>query len=191
MTARILRTAVLGLALAAGLAGPAAAATEWTVVHDDSRLGFEATQGGSTFEGSFSDWRAEIAFSPDDLTASAVTVEVAIGSFDANARDRNSTAMGEQWFAVEDHPTAVFETADFRHLEGDRYEAVGDLTIKGVSREVVLPFTLTIEGDTARMDGALTLLRTEWNLGTGDWSTGEVVGLDVRVVVDLVAERAG
>ncbi|MEQ8964795.1 MAG: YceI family protein [Azospirillaceae bacterium] len=192
MLDRILPAAVLALALATAPGGPAAAApAEWTVIHEDSRLGFEATQGGDTFEGRFADWRADIAFSPDDLAASAVTVEVAIDSFDANSRDRNSTAMNDQWFDAEEHPTAVFETRAFRHLDGDSYEAVADLTIKGVSRELVLPFTLQIDGDTARMDGSATILRTNWNVGTGDWASGDTVGLEVRVVVDLVAERAG
>ena len=184
------------LAVAAGsvlaataMSGTAQAADEWVVDPDASTLAFVATQSGDEFTGQFESWQADVAFSPDDLVGSQVTVTIDMATADAGANDRNGQLPTADWFAVEDHPTATFVTTGFAHVDGDDYEASADLTIKGVTLPVTLPFTLTIEGDTASVTGALTLVRTDYSVGEGQWADGGTVGLDVTVVVDLTATR--
>lgn len=189
------RAVALGLALApcALLALPSPAAAQqpdrWVVDHADSRLGFTAFQGGA-FQGRFTDWQADIRFSPDALEQSTARVTINVASIETGSDDRDDTATEEPWFDVAAHPRATFSSDTFRALGDGRYEAVGDLAMKGVSRQVVLPFELAIDGDRARVTGGFALNRTDWNLGTGDFSTEEIVGFEVRVELDLVAERA-
>ncbi len=57
-------------------------------------------------------------------------------------------------------------------------------------KPVVLPFTLAIAGDTARMNGQLVLNRTAFGIGQGKWSTPGVVDAKVVVIVQLTAHRA-
>ena len=64
------------------------------------------------------------------------------------------------------------------------------LTIKDQTQDVVLPFDLAIDGDTARMSGELTVDRHDFQLGTGDWAGDELVGNAVTITVDLSAVRA-
>ncbi len=184
------------LAVAAGsvfvvtaMSGAAQAADAWSVDADASTLAFVATQGGQEFTGQFESWQADIAFSPDDLAGSQVTVTIDMSTADAGANDRNSQLPTGDWFDVDNHPTATFVTTGFAHVDGDDYQATADLTIKGVTLPVTLPFSLTIEGNTATVSGALTLLRTDYSVGEGQWSSGDTVGLDVRVEVDLTATR--
>lgn len=170
------------------LAAPALAAN-WQVEHDDSRVGFIGTQLGEEFEGGFEDFQADITFSPDNLEESAVSVVIDVASFTTGSADRDETAMGADWFNVEEYPQARFEADEFRRLDGNEYEAAGELTIKDVTREVTLPFTLDIQDGTADMSGRLTVDRTDYDLGTGDWASGETVGLEVTITVDLTATR--
>lgn len=170
------------------LAAPAFAAN-WQVEHDDSRVGFIGTQLGEEFEGRFGDFQADITFFPNDLEASAVSVVIDVASFTSGSADRDQTAMGSNWFNVADYPQARFEADEFRRVDGNQYEAVGELTIKDVTREVTLPFTLDIQDGTADMSGRLTVDRTDYDLGTGDWASGETVGLEVTITIDLTATR--
>jgi len=73
----------------------------------------------------------------------------------------------------------------------DAYEAAGRLTIRGVAKDVVLPFTLAIAGDSATAKGHLNLVRTAFGVGQGPWTSGEWVALEVGVDFDLVAMKAG
>ncbi|MDZ7748486.1 MAG: YceI family protein [Halofilum sp. (in: g-proteobacteria)] len=180
------------------LVTPTALAGNWKVLHEQSTLGFTATQTGSEFDGTFQ-FSADMTFyrqRPDD---SAFDVTVDITSVETGSDDRDSTLADQAWFWFEKYPKAHFRTKRIVHEGGDRYEAVADLTIKSITHEVVLPFTWTQDGDiaemqgqvTAIMNGGLTMDRTRWDVGTGDWSSGDTVGRKVDVHVDLKLRHTG
>lgn len=183
-----MKVTVAGLLIAA-LAMPAAAA-EWQVDYDQSHIYFEGEQTGSPFKGEFHDFKADITFDPNALNQSEAEVTVDLESAETGDRQRDNALPNDTWFDVADHPTARFVTTGFRHLEGDRYAADAELTIKGTTQEITLPFNLSIEGDTAKVDGTVMLDRFDFDVGTGDFSGGDWVPPEVKVTVDLVATRA-
>ena len=75
-------------------------------------------------------------------------------------------------------------------MGGGKYQAAATLTIHGVTKDVVLPFSLSIKGKTAKMTGSLSLLRTDYNVGQGEWAQTDWVGGDVKVDVALTADSA-
>ena len=95
-----------------------------------------------------------------------------------------------EWFDVKTFPEARFEATSFRPKGGNAYEAVGRLTIRGISQDVVLPFTLDITNTQAEAKGQLPLIRTQFGVGQGPWSSGQWVALDVMVTLDLLAKKS-
>lgn len=172
------------------LATPPAFANSWIVDHEKSELGFIGAQEGDDFTGVFRDWSAEIVFDPDALNDARANVTIATGSAYTGDTNKDGALPGRDWFAVNMFPDARFETIGFRRLGEDRYEAEAELTIKSVTRDVTLPFTLTIAGDEARMEGALDMLRTNYDVGEGQWASPDPVALQVTVTVSIVAKRA-
>lgn len=169
---------------------PVLAAERWQIDHERSRLGFIATQQGGEFEGEFESFEAEMRFSPDDLANSRFDVTIDIASINTGSSLRDDELPGETWFYVERFPTATYVTREIR-AAGDGYEAVGELTIRGNTHEVVLPFTWRTEGDTAHMDGRVDIDRTRYGVGQGEWENADEVGRKVTVVVDLTLTREG
>lgn len=172
------------------LASAPAAAARWTVVPEKSRLSFTAVQAEAPFTGEFKRFVAKIAFDPDALDQSKAVVTVDLASAVTGASDRDEALPAAVWFNVAEHPKATFETTGFRSLGEGRYAADATLTIKGTTRDVTLPFTLTISGGTAHAEGSLTIDRLDFNVGTGDFSTGKWIDREVTVTVDLVATKA-
>lgn len=169
-------------------AGPAVAG-EWQINHEKSRLWFTATQQGGEFTGQFDRFKATMRFDPDDLESSRFDVTVDVTSVNTGSSQRDRYLPDEEWFDTDDYPKATFVTTAFRQVGGNRYEADGDLTIKGNTHNITLPFTWTIDGETATMDGDVSLDRTRYNVGTGEWSAGDTVGITVTVHVDLKLTR--
>jgi polyisoprenoid-binding protein YceI len=64
------------------------------------------------------------------------------------------------------------------------------LTIRGISRDCVLPFAPHINGDTAHAKGRVQILRTDFGVGHGPLGSGQWVVLQVDVDFDLTAKRA-
>jgi polyisoprenoid-binding protein YceI len=174
------------------LAVPTVAAPppQWTVDPGKSTLGFSGTQTGARFTGRFSRYKAAIAFDPDHLEASRIAVAVDLGSSATGDTQRDTALPGKDWFDVAQFPVARFVTTAIQRKSGNAYVATGKLTLHGVTRPVVLPFTLTISGDTAHARGHVQLLRNAFGVGQGVWSSGQWVALEVGVDIDIVATRA-
>ncbi len=168
---------------------PVAVPSRWRVRAADSRLTFATTQSGSPIRGRFRDWSADIVFSPEALDRSRVRVTIDMASFATEDSDSQGVLGGAEWFDTASHARATFSTDRFRSLGGDRYEARGTLRLKGVSSPAILRFTLTIDGDTARMTGITTLDRTAFGVGTGEWAATDDIPATVSVETTIVAIR--
>jgi len=186
-------TRAFGLVFALALAGaaPQAQAATWTMNPEASTLSFAGTQTGTEFRGQFRSFAAEIAFDPEDLSTASISATIDIVSFASGSPDRDSDALNMSWFYAANFPQATFSATDVVAGEDGGYVARGTLEIKGISREVDLPFTLTINGDTAVADGALTLNRLDYAVGNMDEDVEEeLVGHTVTVLVHIEATRA-
>jgi len=173
-------------------ASPAAAVGgNWKMIPELSRITFQGTQTGDKFTGEFKRFSAVIQLDPNDLPNSHIEVTVDMASADAMDEQRNQALPGAEWFDVSQFPTAVFRSDTIKRLDDGKYEADGKLTIKDVSQDVVLPFTLDIDGDKARAFGETSLMRNLFKVGTGEWEDGKWVGLDVMVTFDITATRVG
>ncbi|MEL7485883.1 MAG: YceI family protein [Pseudomonadota bacterium] len=161
----------------------------WTVDADKSRLGFVASQNGAEFEGAFESFDAEIRFDPDNLEQSTIVVTVDMKSARTGDRQRDSALPGKDWFLAKEHPTAQFTSSSITKTGDGAYEAAGALTIRDTSKDIVLPFTLDIEGDQAEANGAVSVVRTDFGVGQGEFSSGKWVGLDVTINVAVSASR--
>ncbi|MBC08529.1 YceI family protein [Thalassospira sp.] len=173
----------------AGFSGAVHAADPWVVEANDSEIEFKGTQLGAEFEGEFKSFTAEIVFSPDDLAGSSVEVLIDIASVDTENGDRDSQIVSPDWFDAAQWPTAKFATKSFSEIAPGKYEAVADLTIRDVTREVTLPFDLEIKGNEAEAKGTVTINRTDFGVGQGQWADTSQVGDPVTIEIEIEAKR--
>ena len=170
-------------------ATPDTSSASWNVDKSKSKLGFSATQSGNRFEGEFTDYTVQIDFDPDDLSDASITVSVNMDSVETGDKQRDGALPGSDWFKTKDFPTAQFTSTDVKPVGEGSYEATGALTIRDVTKDIVLPFTVNIDGDTATAEGSVTLMRTDFGVGQGEFTTGKWVSLEVDVTVDITATR--
>lgn len=180
--------ALASLALPAVAQGPELSAPAWTVDQAQSRLGFASASDGQPLTGRFKTWDAQIAFDPENLAASSATVTVALGSVETQDPTQAPQLSEDIWFRTAMFPNATFKTGRIR-AEGSGYIADGTLTIRDTTKQVSMPFDLTIEGDVAKMKGELTINRKDWGLGVGGWQDSHV-DAGVKVEVSLTAKKA-
>ncbi|GJD49666.1 Protein YceI [Methylobacterium crusticola] len=177
----------LALALALALVPAAGRAADWTVDPGKSRLGFTGTQVGVPFKGRFSRFEAQISFDPQKPEAGRAVVLVDLTSAETGDVQRDEALPQSDWFDAKSAKQARFEATRFVPKGGDAYDAVGTLTIRGARRDVTLPFRLALDGDTAHATGHLDLVRTQFGVGQGAWTSGQWVALEVGVDIDVTA----
>lgn len=186
-----MRRTLVSLGLAAlVLATPAAAAANvWTVDKARSVLGFKGQASGVGFEGRFRTWDAQITFDPNNLAAARVAATVNVASVATGNGDRDELLPTAAFFNTARFPQATFVASRFTARGGNRYEATGDLTIKGITKPVTLPFTLAINGNTAQMTGSVALNRSAFAVGTGQWASDDTIDRTVVVTINLTATK--
>ncbi len=161
----------------------------WAIVPGKSKLEFKATMYGSEFTGNLSDFNGTIIFNPDDLANSRADIRINMAKVVTGDADRDSNIGGEAWFDTAQFPESRYVADKFEKADGNNYVAIGNLTIRGKSMPVVIPFTLDIKGNEARMKGDVMLNRLDYGMGTGEWEDAKTVGHDVTVLIDVTAIR--
>jgi polyisoprenoid-binding protein YceI len=180
---------MLAAFFATALGAMPAAAVPWKIDTAKSQLSFSGTQTGVAFKGHFSRFNTQIDFDSDHLEASHIVVVIDPASATTGDRQRDGALPGKDWFDATQFPEAKFESTAISKTDDGAYAAAGTLTLRGIAKPVILPFTLTITGTTAHAKGHLNLVRTVFGVGQGAWSTGQWVALDVGVDVDIVATQ--
>lgn len=193
LAAVVIYAAATGAGVAAGLfshdtkpAGPALeqVASDWVV--NDGSIGITVVQLGGDVAGEFTDWTAAIRFDPEgNSVLGDVTTTIAINSLTLGSV--GDQAMGADFFDAATHPTAIF-AGDITDNETG-YIADGNLTIKGNTVPVTLPFELTIVDGVATMSGAIALDRRDFNVGES-MADESSLGFAVEVAIVLTATRS-
>lgn len=179
---------VATLMLAAALFAPPARAVEYdTVLPRQSAVTFAFEQMGVSIDGRFRRFDADIRFDPAKPERGRASIEIDLTSIDAGSSDANDEAAGRLWFNSKTYPRARFVSKRVQTLGTNRYALHGTLTIKGRSRDLMVPVQFTPAGSGARFDGAFTLKRLDFGIGEGMWADVDTVANEVKVAFRITA----
>ncbi|MBL1146826.1 MAG: YceI family protein [Pseudomonadota bacterium] len=194
------RIAFLAVLLAAtALPVPAAALVavleppQWQLQPEDSHIIFHAKQMGAEINGKMENFTAAIAFAPDMLAQSSVTVTVPLSGLNSDYEKRDDTLKGPDWFEAEKYPAVTYSCRDFSLVSGDAaagdYLCKGELRIRNVSKAFDLPFHLKLDGETAHMTAQTTFNRLDFDLGRGDWADSSIIAAEVMLEIAVTAKK--
>ena len=167
----------------------------WTLDPAHSSVTFSAKHMMvTTVRGSMHLRDVALSFDPDDLPASSVRVSIDAASIDTGQEARDQHLRSADFLETEAHPTIDFASTRIETY-GDDYRIHGDLTIRGVTRPVVLDAEFAgivpnMQGGRRAAFSATTKIDREdfgltWNvaLEQGGW----LVGKQIKIEIDLAA----
>jgi polyisoprenoid-binding protein YceI len=170
------------------------AQTNWGLDKAHSKIGFSVTHLVITdVEGKFNEFDASIVSPNDDFENASIEFSANIASIDTDNEKRDNHLKSDDFFNAEKFPKLTFTSKSLKKVGGKNYKMIGDLTIRDVTKEVVLDVVyngtikdpwgntkagFSLEGEVNRFDYNL-----KWNtaLETG----GLVVSEDVTILVKL------
>ena len=155
--------------------------TPQKIAQDKSFIRFAMKQMNVPVEGRFRKFDGTVAFDPAKPEATKAQFTVDTGSIDLGNPEGETEAKRKVWLDVPGFPAATFTAQSVKSLGGGRYEASGPLTIKGISREVVAPFTVADAGPARTVEGQFTLKRLQYKVGEGEWADTDTVADDIVV----------
>lgn len=94
-------------------------------------------------EGRFKDFKGTIHFDEKDLTKSSVEFSAKVESIDTGVEQRNAHLRTADFFDVAKYPEMSFKSTRVERQGKDKYVLHGDFTLKGVTKQVAIPFAVT------------------------------------------------
>jgi polyisoprenoid-binding protein YceI len=171
-------------------ASPAATATRYVQANGAS-LTFAFVQAGAENSGAFRQFATELQYDPNQLASSSLKVTVQIASLDTQDKDRDTELQGADLFDAKKYPTAQFVASSFAKGANGRIEAVGKLTLRGVTHDLRLPLSIQSTANGVELSGETTIKRLEYGVGQGDWKSTEWVGDEVKLQYKVPLAKAG
>ena len=172
----------------------------WTFDVAHTRIGFVARHMLSRIHGRFAsfDGKVVIAERPED---SRVEVEIDAGSIGTDTEMRDNHLRSGDFLEIETYPKLTFRSKELRPTGERTFDLVGDLTIKDITREVVLRAEFLGWGAGASPDmpplaafyATTEIDREDWDMTwnvvveTGGWLVGRKVQIEIDAEINLVA----
>ena len=152
----------------------------------------------SSTKGRFTKYEVDANVDEANLANSSATVRIDASSVETRDEKRDAHLRSADFFDAENHPYITFKTTRLEPNGGDDYKLVGDLTIRGVTKEVALDgevtgpvkdpwggtrYGISAQGKLKRKDWGLT-----WNSALE--AGGVLVGDDVKLSVETELVKA-
>jgi polyisoprenoid-binding protein YceI len=194
-TVKILLLAVVAFGLASTASNASAAIETYNIDPVHSSVGFTIRHAVGRVPGRFTKFSGSIVVDRDNLENSTVSAVIDVGSVDTDNDKRNGHLKTADFFDAATYATITFKSKSWKKTGDDTFDVTGDLTIKNVTKEVVLKTTLN--GFGPGMKGAMqsgweattTLNREDFNV-MGPAMLGKMLGDTVSVDILIEADTA-
>jgi polyisoprenoid-binding protein YceI len=185
-------TKILALAaLAAGFASAASAAVEtYTIDPVHSSVAFSIRHFVSKVPGRFTKFSGTIVVDRDNLENSSVNATIDVGSLTTDNDKRDAHLKTPDFFDAATYATITFKSKSWKKTGDGTFDVTGDLTIKGVTKEVVLAVSLLGFGPGPRgatlsgWEATTALKKTDFGVN-GPAMLGKALGDDVAVSISV------
>jgi len=141
----------------------AAAQSEQKVT--SSAVTFRIKNMGIGTDGKLGGFKATINFDKNNLDKSSIEASVDTRTLDSDNSMRDNHLKKEAYFDVEKYPEITLKSTSFTHQNKENYTGLFDVTIKGKTKRVKVPFTYTENGSSNSFKGSFTINRSDFDIG--------------------------
>jgi polyisoprenoid-binding protein YceI len=187
------RLSVLAIAaIAAGFLSSARAAVEtYKIDPVHSSVGFSIRHFFSQVPGAFTKFAGTIKVDREHPEKNSVEATIDVPSIDTRNTKRDDDLRSKNYFAADQFPTITFKSKSWEKTGDDTFDVTGDLTIKGVTKEVVLKvkslgFGPGMQGKMlSGWQGTTKLNRNDFGITSAPKMLGDEVDVTINVEAGL------
>lgn len=194
-----LTACIVAFAFIAVNALTACAESTWTIDPAHSSAQFQVKHLMiSNVRGDFGKISGKVFFDGKNYSSLKAEASIDVASINTREAKRDEHLRSADFFHAEKYPTMSFKSKRVENIRGNKFTLVGDLTIRGITREIALaveatPVVKGMGGEPRIGANATTKLNRQdfgvkWNRSLD--SGGVVVGNDVQITLDLELTQA-
>jgi polyisoprenoid-binding protein YceI len=161
-----------------------------------SSVGFQIRHLFSNVTGKFDDFAGTIQYDEANPEQSSVEVTIKTASIDTGVKMRDDDLRSPNFFDAKKYPEITFKSKSVKAIDKNNFEVTGDLTMRGVTKEVILKVELVGKGVGLKgsivsgWDATAAVKRSEFGLAWNQVIEGtQVVGDDVKIELHIEADK--
>ena len=168
---------------AATVAAPAAATAlpRYVQAPSGSSLSFTFEQAGAASVGTFKKFATELRYDEKLAAAGSLDVKVQVASVDTQDKDRDEMLAGSDLFDTAKFPAAQYVANAFAKRADGGLDAVGKLTLRGVTHDLRLPLKIIHTATGLELSGQAAIKRLDYGVGQGEWKATDSVGDEIKL----------
>lgn len=145
---------------------------------DESEVRFQITNAGLTVNGSFTGLEAAIQFNPEHPEQAQIRASVPVNTIKTGLALRDRHLQKPDYFDAEKNPLLTLQSKSIRKISLNTYEGIFELTMKGIRRDVKLPFSVSPKNEFV---GSLNVNRLDFDIGKPSLVLADDVTVTIRV----------
>jgi polyisoprenoid-binding protein YceI len=157
------------------------------ITHAESTMKFDV-EASVAIVGKFDKWDATVTFTSPELSTGVLDIKIQAGSVDTGSSMKDGKLKGKDFFDVEHSPLITFHSTKVEQTGPDTVAFDGDFTIRGVTKQERLTFTLPHERTgVGTVKGTMAFDRKQFGMNSG--IPFIKIADRVAVTVDLTGKR--
>lgn len=172
--------------------------TTWTIDSAHTQAEFAVKHMMfTTVKGHFSDITGTIVFNPSDWSQSSVEASIPVSTVTTNDAKRDAHLKTPDFFDSENNPNITFTSTRVQRVNDEQFKIHGDLTLRGVTKPVVLDATYNGQGDTPfgtrviSFSASTKINRKDYNVNFDVplQGGGVLVGDEIKITIEVEAVK--
>jgi len=145
-------------------------------------VNFTVMNAGLEVEGSLKVKNVDIRFDPDNLRQASIQVSADPSSIETGIGIRDKHLKRSDYFDTNTYPEIRLQSKSLRETGKNKFEGKFDLTIKSISKEIIIAFTRKKKGEVTFYEGDFDINRLDFKVGEQSLTLDETVRVKVSAV---------
>lgn len=155
----------------------------------DSKVMFTGSKVTGKHDGVFNTFTGTVVIPEGKSELAAVMVEIMLASAVTDSAKLDGHLQSPDFFDVAAHPKAVFTSTKVERAADGKSNVTGNLTMKGMTKQISFPAVTTVEGDTVSATGEFAINRKDFNIAYAG-KADDLIRDEVLVKLEIKAKKA-
>ena len=143
-------------------------------------ISLKIKNAGLTVTGRFTGLKTDLIFNPSDLAKSSLSASVEVATIKTGIDKRDADLQEEKYFNTAKYKLIEVKSTKI-NKKGNQYSGLFNVTIKGVTKQVEIPFDAKISGNDATFSGSFPLNRRDFGVGGSSMMMSDNLTVNIMV----------
>ena len=152
-------------------------------IYQKSSISFSIKSFGINVNGTFKQPEIEVAIDTLVLANSFIKAKIHVASIETGISKRDKHLLEEKFFGQGKYPDILFESSSIERSGKDAYAVKGQINIKGVLKNISIPFQLTSKNKESLLNAEFEVNRLDFGVGDKSWTMSDIVKIAVSFTI--------